>query len=269
MIFTIFLFTPFALFAQDIESYRLTTSNWQVCRVWASVKDPYLSPLKYKGSGVATSLNSKRFFQKKSEKFIATYGVSALYTSLLNPALTSKMQYFDGNANYGVHYRLQIKQYFALLAGASADIDLGLRYLSRNSNNPFNMDAAANLNFSVAVQLKIPMFRRVFQVDLEMRTPLVGAMFVPSRGASYYEMGTFDNALRNTFHFSNLSNRNGLLANIALHIPLNRLTVSITGNANALRFKANDAVYSYSTAGLGIGFKYSFVIFSGRKYSHL
>ncbi|MCL1868720.1 MAG: DUF3316 domain-containing protein [Paludibacter sp.] len=265
LIFAIFVFMPFALFSQKAANYHLTTSDWQIGASQAGIKDPYLSPLRYEGSGIAASWNNKSFFMKSSEKYIETFNISAFYNFLLNPAHTAAIQYAGGNANYGVHYRLNALQNLSFLLGTSADIDLGFRYLARNSNNPFNMDLAANLNFSAAAQLKIPFLRRVFLLDASIRTPLLGAMFVPQQGASYYEMGTFDDGLNNTIHFSHLGNKNGLRTMLGLDIPLRRLTIRISGNAEFLKFKANDAVYSRTISGFGIGFKYSFISFAGRK----
>jgi hypothetical protein len=256
---------PFALFAQNAEIYRLTTSDWQVGLARTAVKDPYLSPLQYNGSGVTANFNDKRFFLKNSEKFISTSNLSVFYANLLNPSKTAAMQYFGINVNYGVHYKFLIKKNFSVLTGTSADIDFGFKYLARNSNNPFNMDFAANLNLSVAAMLKIPLWRRVFQLELNARTPILGAMFAPQKGASYYEMGTFDGGMSNVFHFSNLANKNGLRTNLVFDIPLNRITISLSGNAEFLKFKANNAVYSRSLCGFGIGFKYSFITFAGRK----
>ncbi|MCL2597432.1 MAG: DUF3316 domain-containing protein [Paludibacter sp.] len=256
---------PCTVFAQNAQNYHLTNTDWQMEKVWTGLNDPYLSPLRYIGSGVAVSWNNKGFFLKNSEKFIETYNISAFYNYLLNPAHTASMLYAGGNANYGVHYRLQAIKNLSFLLGASTDIDLGFRYLARNSNNPFNMDLAANLNFSAAAQLKIFLFKYMFQVDMSARTPLVGAMFVPEQGASYYEMGTFDDGLRNVLHFSHLGNKHGLHTTLGLDLPIWKLTIRISGNAELLKFKTNAVVYNRSTIGLGIGLKYSFITFAGRK----
>lgn len=259
------IFAPLLLIAQNAEKYHLAISDWQIGLNRAGLNDPYLSPLRYSGNGITASWNNKRFFLKSSERIIETSKISVFYNFLLNPAHTAAMYYAGGNANYGVHYRVKIAQNLSFLLGASSDIDLGFRYLARNSNNPFNMDLAANLNLSVAAHLKIPLLKRVFELDAIVRTPFVGAMFVPQQGSSYYEMGTFSGGLRNTVHLSHLGNKNGLHTILALDVPFRCLTIHISANADMLKFKANDAVYSRTAIGFGIGLKYSFITFAGRK----
>ena len=253
------------IFSQNAEKYHLMTSDWQFGERWTGLNDPYLSPLRYSGRGLAASLNNKRFFLKKSEKIIETSNISAFYDFLINPAQTALMLYLGGNANYGVNYRFNAFKNLSFLVGGSADIDLSIRYLARNSNNPFNMDLAANLNFSASAQWKFLLLKRVFSLDATVRTPLIGTMFVPQNGASYYEMGTFDNGLRNTIHLSHLGNKKGLRTFLGLDIPIWRLTIRVSGNAELLKFKANDAVYRRATVGFGAGIKYSFIAFAGKK----
>jgi len=267
LIFAILIILPFALFSQNAEKYRLKTSDWQIGANFAKLRDPYLSPMDYSGNGIWAGWNNKRFFLKSSEKFIETSSISLSYNILLNPPQTAAMHYLGGNVNYGVHYRFPILKNLWFLLGASADIDLGFRYLSRNSNNPFNMDFGENLNLSAAAQWKFSLLRRVFQVDASARTPLVGLMFVPQRGASYYEMGTFDDGMNNTLHLSYLGNKQGLKAMLGLDIPIWRLTIRLSGNADFLVHKANESVYRYQRAvcGFGIGLKYNFITFAGRK----
>lgn len=257
------IFAPHIICSQNAQNYHLTTTDWQFGAASTSLKDPYLSPLKYAGNGYVASWNNKSFLLQKSETFISTYNITAFYDYLLNPTHTASIFYAGFNANYGVHYRLKALKNLSFLLGASTDIDLGFKYLARNSNNPFNLDLSANLNLSAAAQMKIFLFKYMFHIDLSARTPLIGIMFVPEQGASYYEMGTFDDGLKNVTHFSHLGNKNGLRTTLGMDFPVWRLTFRVSGNAEFLKYKANDVVYSRSTIGFGIGLKYSFITVAG------
>jgi hypothetical protein len=267
-IFTITLLClPLLLCAQKAEqqALHLTTHDWQVGYRAVSLKDAYLSPLVYAGNGISLSQTSRHFFLKNSEKWISISSSDIAFYSMLNPALSASMLYLSGSYDYGVHCVFRPTNKFRVLAGGSWDADLGFKYLSRNSNNPFNMDLSTNWNISAAAQLKIPLWQRVFQAELKVRSPFVGVMFVPQNGATYYEMTAFDGGLKNTAHFSHLGNKNGIKSNLAFDIPLNHWTIRIAGNAEYLEYKANKAFYFRQNYGFSIGIKYDFLRFSGRK----
>ena len=251
--------------ASDTAKYHLSTLWWQVGVENLALKDPYLSPLKYKGSGFGAVVNERNFFLRRSEKIISTWSVLLDYGSLLNPSQTASMLYLGLNGTYGLHYAFRPFPRLLLLAGGALDIDGGVKYLARNTNNPVNFDCAANLNASALAQVKIPMFRRVCQAELAVRTPLFGGMYVPQNGISYYEMSFSKNGMKNAWHISTPVNKYGYNANLAFDFPLNHYTIRLSGNSEYVKYKANNVVYYRAINSISIGCKYDFFIFSSRK----
>jgi len=258
-------FAVCCLRGQETEKLRLRHNEVQAGWRSIALKDAYLSPLRYAGSGLNISQKSQSFFLKTSLRWIATSDAEIAAYALLNPARTASMLYLAAQYDYGVHRAFIAGEHWRFLVGTSVNIDVGGKYLARNTNNPVNLDLAANLNASAAMRWRFPLWQRQMQIDLCLRVPLAGLMFVPQNGASYYEMGYFENGLKNTLHPSHLANKHGLRATLGIDIPLKPFTLRLGGNAELLRYKANAALYSRQTAGATAGIVYHFIRFSGNK----
>lgn len=261
----IFLLFSICVMAQEVQEYHLTTRSWQVGLGGISLKDAYLSPLVYTGNGLQYKSSDRRFLFKDSDKFTSiTTGALSFY-GLSNPKNTASMMYFDVYSDYAIHYHFRFKERFQLLIGGSWDIDLGFKYLSRNVNNPFNLDLSTNLNVSALFLWKIPTRKRVMQLETRIYSPFLGAMFAPENGATYYEMFTLENGLKNTGHISSLGNKAGYKFNAAFDIPFKNWTLRLAYNNEMLQYKANNAVYHRYFSGISIGTRYEFYKFKGRK----
>jgi hypothetical protein len=101
-----------------------------------------------------------------------------------------------------------------------------------------------------------------FQVSLQL--PLVGCMFVPSSGASYYDMFEVGN-LDQAFHFSSIHNKQGLNQTYTVDVPFNRTTWRFGLNFKNIKYKANDLVFKHEGMSLIIGTTFDDISFSGRK----
>lgn len=155
--------------------------------------DTYLSPMEYKGIQASFLTESERMthLAKRHISFQSTfYGA---FTSTDNPAGTA--DYLGGRLAYhaGWHYHYSPLPNLDLKGGALIGTDLGFLYNSRNGNNPaqgrFSVDislsAGAGYSFSVPLGRgrRLPLEAH-YQADL----PMVGLMFCPEFGESYYEI---------------------------------------------------------------------------------
>ena len=248
----------------DDQKYLLTTKTNTIGFSSLSLTDPYLSPLTYTGNGIQYENDSRRLLYldnsniSKQSRFIFEGGL------LLNPAQTSSMTYLELNYSWGINYHFRPMKGLVLLAGGSWDIDLGYKDVARNINNPGNVDLATNLNLSGVAIYDIVLRRRTLKLQLSVETPLIGWMYVPLAGASYYEMFELGN-LSNISHLSSIINRRGINPKLTIDVPFKRSVWQAGIKYQTLQYKANNMVFSRNELSLIIGTTFDRVCFGGRK----
>ena len=254
------------LFAQtNIEQkYLLTTQTNTFGLTTIGLLDPYLSPMTYTGAGVEYNYDGRRYFSAQNTKLSMDSKMNMICGLALNPAATASMTYMGMTYGWGMHYHFRIQEDFRILAGGLWDVDFGFKDISRNVNNPVNIDLATNLNLSMLAIYDIPFWRRVMQLQLAVQSPVLGCMFVPQGGASYYEMFELGN-LKNTSHFSSLYNKQGLKWTLSLDFPFNHSVLRLGLSSNELKYSANDMVFNRNEYSFLIGTTFDVATFAGRK----
>lgn len=174
-----------------------------------NILDTYLSPEQY------TGLELRFIDQMESWKINPESLKDADYpcpseaprwTSLLtHQALLSygKPRSEDASYIYGLYsftYALQHHWHFyanrlELRAGGQAEIGLGFLYNTRNGNNPAQARAYLNLAPSGSARYHFTIKRKPAALQYELSVPLLGVLFSPNYGQSYYELfskGNYD-----------------------------------------------------------------------------
>ena len=157
----------------------------------ANILDTYLSQEKYTGSELRIISQSR----KPWRGFMQTFIYEGAFSFVSNRA--------DNNDEMGGAYRFQYhlrRQWkaiggFDIEAGAAIGAHVGFLYNTRNSNNPAQAYADLNLMPSAAVRHLFPLFKRQARLNYEVTAPLIGLMFSPNYGQSYYEIfsrGNYD-----------------------------------------------------------------------------
>ncbi len=263
----LFLFATMVVSAQntDDKKYLLTSKTNTIGISTLSFVDPYLSPLTYDGLAISYDNEARRFLSTENTN-ISTQSLLNLQAGiLLNTPVSSDMLYLGANYGWEMCYHAVIPiKGLKVLVGGLLDIDFGFKNMERNVNNPVNLDISTNLNLSALARYTIPLRHKTLQLQLALQTPVIGYMFVPKAGASYYEMFDLGN-LTDAFHFSSLYNKRGLNSTLTVEVPFNRSVWRFGLKMKILRYSANDLVFDKNEFSLLVGTSFDTFNFAGRK----
>ncbi len=150
--------------------------------------DTYLSPMEYTGFQLSFLTARERRTHWADGNLSFQSLVQGAFSHTKNPARTATA--WGGRLAYdaGWHYHWQLTDNLSLKAGGLVGADLGFLYIARNSNNPaqgrFGIDLSASAGGSYRFKIrKLPVLVN-YQADL----PLIGCMFSPQFGQSYYDI---------------------------------------------------------------------------------
>lgn len=252
--------------AQDfaIRVYPLTTSVSTIQLGKTEILDPYLSPYEYSGTQIGLQQYTRRLFTGKDSILSYSNRTQLQIGSALHPSENNSMLFFNTNYTFGVNYHFRPSQKLMILVGGSWDIDLGGKYISRNINNPFSLDLYTNINVTAEAQYKFSLWKQHLKVQYGVQTPLIGCMFVPTLGVSYYELFSLNN-MKDAFHFSSLHNRLAWSQYFNLHIPLNHITLCAGVQHDYLQYSANDLVFHKKNLSFQFGTVFDLYYFKGKK----
>ena len=125
------------------------------------------------------------------------------------------------NWNYGLHYNFPITSNFKLLAGGLADLNGGFVYNLRNTNNPASARAYINLDASGMAVWDLRIKNYPLTLRYQVNLPLMGVMFSPHYGQSYYEIFSLGNS-SGVVKFTSLHNQPSLRQMLTADFPIGR-----------------------------------------------
>lgn len=149
--------------------------------------DTYLSPLEYKGTDVRFVSSVLR--ERKCRWDIQfTHEGEFDYTS--NPADNADALAAHYDFAFSLMRRWELMDgRLVLRGGGMTDLMLGFAYNMHNtSNNPAQGYASLAIGGAGSAAYTFNLWNRAFTVGYEARVPLVGLMFSPNYGQSYYEI---------------------------------------------------------------------------------
>lgn len=266
-LFILSLFFVFSFSQQTTDKkYSLIAGTENASVSLLSFVDPYLSPLTYSGFGVGYEHIERKYFNPENKNYSMQGKLNALMGIALNPAYSAAMTYIGGAYSWGAFYHYRDLKDLLILAGTTADTQFGFKSNMRNVNNPINVDAAINLNVAAIIRYDFQLKRRKMRLNYELESPIMGCMFVPLAGASYYEMFELWN-LDDAVHFSSLHNKLGLKSAISVDYFMKRSTLNFGFSNQKLLYEANNMVFKQNVFSFTIGYKYDFYLFKGKENS--
>ena len=170
----------------------------------ANTLDTYLSPEKYRGTEWRVQSEVRRDGAKHDK---LTYALTheAAFTYTHNRALNGHQYSGHYDFSYAImrHWVL-LDDKLSIYAGGMVDALVGFTYNSHNgNNNPAQGYGTLAVGAHLAANYTFSLFNKNITVGYEARYPMLGMMFSPNYGQSYYEIfnrGNYDhNVVFTTF----------------------------------------------------------------------
>lgn len=203
----------------SLQAHRYVTRATMYGVGFTNVFDTYLSPQEYKGIDFRISRETMRM----TKLFDGNISVQNFFQANIGYThnRADNNNTFSGlvNWNYGLHYQFRVTDNFKLLAGGLIDLNGGFVYNLRNSNNPASARAYVNLDASgMAIwHLKIKRYPMVLRYQANL--PMIGLMFSPHFGQSYYEIFSLGNS-SGVVQFTSLHNQPSLRQMFSIDFPV-------------------------------------------------
>ena len=177
---------------------------------FSNLYDTYLSPVEYTGVQARVLRESSRM-TRWFDGNVSRQTIFQGYVGMTeNPAGTANELSGMVNWNYALHYNFHLFDgQLRLLAGPMAQLHGGFIYNTRNGNNPAQAKFYANLAASGMAIYHIPWKRVPITLRYQLDAPLLGLMFSPTYGQSYYEIFSLGHT-DGIIHFTSLHNQPSL-----------------------------------------------------------
>lgn len=180
--------------------------------------DTYLSPQHYNGLELRLASQIERFRpEKRYNIFMLNEGnVSKSQPQSLN------MDELSANYRFSFGYFKRYSQFmrgFRLDAGLTADALVGVNYILNSSNNPVQVNLSTALAPLVAAEYDFRFLHKNMMVRYQAQIPLLGVMFSPHYGQSYYEifgLGNYDSNVQLTTPFNAPSIHHSLVLDVPM-----------------------------------------------------
>ena len=253
---TLLLLLPVALIAQtgsdNINPTRLSVKCTSIGTTFMNNLDTYLSGYNHTGGGLHLSHENFRdahtagYHWKRQTLLTADAGIATLHS---NTQLAAMLTYsFGGYHPWAATKRLQ------LLAGAQIQANCGALYIPTNGNNLVSAKMRATLAASAMAIYRIPSVNGNYTLRGQLDIPLIGAMFAPEFGQSYYEifgLGQYKNTIVLSHPANSPSMRGTLSADIPVTLHKWSSTIRLTYTADIFQSDINDIrthTYNHSFA---------------------
>lgn len=186
---------------------------------FTNILDTYLSPAEYTGPEVRI-LRESMHMTNLMDGRVSVQSLFQGHLSLTeNRAGTGSEIAGLVNWNYALHYQFRLSEKLKILAGPLLDLNGGFVYNLRNSNNPAQAKIYANLAASGMVIYRFRIGNYPLVARYQANLPLMGIMFSPEYGQSYYEIFNLKHDGKNVL-FTSLHNQPSLRQFLTLDFPI-------------------------------------------------
>lgn len=225
------------LVASIASAQTVTTNVWQIGGGTTKVLDTYLSQEKFSGAGMTLLLTNERLRQDRQWSLMVEHEVN---TSTVGDRADNREELQGSYTLLVGPLRRWQCQRLCLQAGVMGATDVGFVYNTGNTNNPAQARLSLQAMPTLTAAYPITLWHRPLVFRYELQLPLVGVMFSPNYGQSYYELfslGNYDHNIVPTTFVSAPNFRHLLSA----EYPINkRMNVRITCMGNYQQASVNN-----------------------------
>lgn len=172
------------------EIVRPVSSFFMIDAGGASIKETYLTPLRYKGLGLRLGYERMQAMKFSPERWVMQLEAGCDYARVKNPTGNHIMHSLQVDFKWGMMRRWHdvLTPKLQLAVGASTQFRGGVIYNAYNSNNP----VSAKIHFSVGAMAmasyNVKLGKMPVTLRYEATLPALGAFFAPEYGESFYEI---------------------------------------------------------------------------------
>ena len=191
-----------------------------------NILDTYLSPMEYTGPEIRVLRENMRTTKYMDGKVSRQSLFQANVSMTENKAGSGSELAFLANWNLAYHYQFLLNEHLKLMAGPNLDLNGGMVYNLRNSNNPVNAKAYVNLGASGIAIYQFRIKEHPFVMRYQLNVPIIGLMFSPEYGQPYYEMSIAKDFGKNIC-FTSLHNQPALRQFLTLDFPIKKTNLRL------------------------------------------
>lgn len=261
----LFLLTAFPARSQEEKPIPLTYQSSLIGLGTSHVYDSYLSPLKYSGLNIGLLYEQMRMMGWGNGNFSSQHQFFFDYSYTENKTKTAFDQTGLIEYNYAVPYRFNLNENFQVFAGPQAGVLLGFIYNSRNGNNPASAKVNVNLGLSGIAAYKLMIKSQPIRFRYQLSLPVLGSMYSPQFGESYYEIVKYWENIEKRFYLSSFHNHFTVKNILSVEFPLNRVTIRATLVNSFYQTKINDLITQWRSNTFYLGVSKKFHVVDGRK----
>ncbi|WP_239465665.1 DUF3316 domain-containing protein [Bacteroides gallinaceum] len=227
--------------------------------------ETYLSPLEYEGPEVRFAYETMRMTRLMDGNVSAQnlFQLHASYTE--NISQTNHTYGGLVNWSYALHYQFRPAKGLKILFGPMLDLNAGVIYNRRNSNNPAQAKAYGGLGASGMLIYRFRIKNYPLTVRWQANLPLLGVMFSPEFGESYYEIFSLGNGGQNVV-FTSLHNNPSLRQLLTLDFPVGNTVMRVGYVCDLQQAKVNNLKSHTYSHDFMIGVVRNLYLFHGKKH---
>ena len=224
------------------------------------IKNTYLSAIKYDGWGIDVLNERTKLIRPR----ISRQQTLHLDLSTVNhPAGTSRAYAGFIDYAYGLHYHFRPTPELKILAGGSAGAMFGFVYNMQNGNNPAALHVDLDMRLSAAVIYTFRLHHSSLTVRYQTDIPVVGMLFSPHYGQSYYEIFGVGNS-DGVIQCSSLHNKWALRNYLTVDLPVGNWTVRLGYLNDLYQTKVNGIQTDYVSHSFMVGMVKELISLSGK-----
>lgn len=230
---------------------------------FTNILDTYLSPVEYTGPELRMMRESMRMTRLMDGKVSVQTLFQAHVSLTENKAATGSELAGMVNWNYALHRQFRLTENLKVLAGPMLDLNGGFVYNMRNSNNPAQAKAYANVAASGMVIYRFHLKRYPMVARYQVNVPLMGIMFSPEYGQSYYEIFSLKNGGKNVL-FTSLHNQPAVRQLLTLDFPVRSVNLRLGYTCDIQQANVNHLKSHIWSHAFLVGFVKNFYLLKGK-----